>query len=231
MKHKYSIVLLNALPDKKIKSLGNKCLIPVSKKLYLIDYQIKLLNHIFKSPEIIIIGSFDSKKLKKYIENTFTSKNIKYVEHEIGSTTNIGASIKAGMSEVSHTNCWLINSSIVFHKNITENLKKNLNKSFVVTHNAKGNIGYIVDNHQFLTHCYYDLPNTILDSLYISSNDFQTFNSIIDKDITKLYMFEIINLCLTNNIKIKSIPIPTKSVHYIDSMNSIELLKKKICII
>ena len=35
MKNKYSVIILNALPDKKIKSLGNKGLITLDNAYYL----------------------------------------------------------------------------------------------------------------------------------------------------------------------------------------------------
>ena len=201
MKINYSIVILNALPDKKIKSLGNKCLIKINKKYYIIEYIIKFLNKTFDDPEIIIVGGFDSKRLKKYIENNFTNQNIKYVEHDVGVGTNIGTSINCGMSLVSNKNCWIINSCFLFNKKISSLVTKNLKHSFVITTKERGKIGYTIDNG-YLLNCYYDLPNTILDTLYISKNNFDIFYQISQSEIHKLYFFEIINMCIEQNIKL-----------------------------
>jgi hypothetical protein len=231
MKINYSIIILNALPDKKIKSLGNKCLIKITKKNYLIDYLIKLLNHIFGSPEIIIVGGYDSKRLKKYVENNFSSNNIRYVEHEVDPNTNIGTSIKEAMKFVNHKNCWIINANLVFNKNIASIINKNIKKSFVMVNNDKGPVGYVLDKHNKLLNCYYDLPNSVLDSLYINKNDFDNFYEISQSKINKLYFFEIINLCIDGGLCLEPIDIPSKLIYTLDSVQNIENIKNKICTI
>lgn len=231
MKHNYSIILLNALPDKKIKSLGNKYLIKINKSYNIIDYQIKFLRSIFYNPEIIVIGGFEGKKLKKYIDINCSNKcNIRYLEHEINETTNIGASIKKGVENASNNNVWIINSTIIFGNSISNIINKNLSRSFVLTYKSnKSNIGYISNNNK-LINCYYDLPNTILDSIFIHKNDFLKFNTICKSEIDRLYFFEVINLCSSANIELSTIDLSPKHVYAIDNIANIERIKNKLCI-
>ena len=49
MKLSTTLILLNAFPDKKIKSLGNRLLIDISKEYKIIDYQINLFLQIYKN--------------------------------------------------------------------------------------------------------------------------------------------------------------------------------------
>ena len=76
-----SVILLNSLPDKNIKYIGNRCLIPISRHKNVLDYHISSINKIFKNPEIFLVCGFDTKKLKKYVDTKYS--NIKYIEHDI----------------------------------------------------------------------------------------------------------------------------------------------------
>ena len=230
MKTKYSILILNALPDKKIKSLGNKGLIKINSKDYLIDYQIKFLQLIFKNPEIIIVGGFDSKRLKKYIDNNFKNYNIKYIDHKIDNKTNVGTSIRHGMKLISNTNCLIINSSLLFDINISKIILKNISSSFALVHNGKGSVGYTTKNN-YLLNCYYDLPNSILDCVFINTIHLDSFKRICASPIDNLYLFEIINKCIQLDVKFKPVNIPIQALHNIDSLQNIEKVKSKICII
>lgn len=227
MKYNYSIILLNALPDKKIKSLGNKYLIKINKSSNIIDYQIKFLQSIFYNPQIIIVGGFESKRLKKYIDTNF--KNIQYVDHDINETTNVGASIQNGMKYVKHKNVWILNSNILMNLPSCKIINKNLSGSFVLTYKSKNNIGYISDNNK-LINCYYDLPNGIIDSVFIHQNDIDKFKEICDSNIQQLYFFEVLNLCSEANISLSTVDLPKKYLHSIDSVANIEKLKNKLCI-
>ena len=67
---KTSIIIIHSLPDKKIKSLGNKALINIGTE-NVIDYQIGFCNKLAKNNEIIVIGAFESKKLQKYLNKKY----------------------------------------------------------------------------------------------------------------------------------------------------------------
>lgn len=223
--NKNSVVLLNALPDKKIKSLGNKCLINITKNINILDYHIRIINSIFKKPEIIVVGGFESKKLKKYIDSTY--KDIRYIDHSIDNNTNIGTSIYAGVKLLNSNNCFILNTTFILNKNIISLIKKYLDSSFVITSSNNLGTGCIIDSNR-ITHCYYDLPSNFpLDAMYIHKNDINTFNQICDDNIKKLFFFELINLCINNNISLKPLDIPKKSFLLIDSMSSIQKIKSK----
>lgn len=230
MKNNYSIILLNALPDKKIKSLGNKYLIKINKNTNIIDHQVKILCSIFSNPEIIIVSGFDGKRLLKYINNNIEYQNIKYVEHEVHDQTNIGTSIRCGFDEASNKNIWMVNSNILLNSNITNMVFNNKNRSFVLVNKSNGDIGYISDKN-ILLNCYYDLPHCIMDSLFINKQDYHAFQNICHSNIEKLYFFEVLNLCTQANINLSILDINVKIVNTIDSSNNIEKLKKNICII
>lgn len=223
---KHSVILLNALPDKKIKSLGNKCLISLNKQKNILDYHIHTIKKIFKSPEIIIVCGFDCKKLKKYIQQKY--KNLIYLEHNINDQTNVGTSIQLSIPHISGDSCLFLNTTNILYPDAVEKIKLNKDISFILTNKEKGSVGFIKNNDRVIN-CYYDLPNSIYDILYICSDQLSIFKKIHNNDLSKLFLFEIINLCISYGINLKSININSKSIILIDSINNIQKVQKKIC--
>lgn len=219
-----SIILLNAFPDKKIKSLGNKYLLKINSDEYLIDYKIKLLKQLFHNPEIILVGGFDSKKLQKYITKYYN--NIIYISHDFDSKYNIGKSILHGVNKMSGDSCLLLNSSIILNKEIKNILDASSSGVLIQKTNKSNQIGCIINNNKVIN-CYYGLNNQLYDALYINKEDILVFKKIIDNaiNIEKLFLFEIINLCIDNKIDIKPNFITKKSIHTIDSNLQIKNLK------
>lgn len=223
---KTSIVLLNAFPDKKIKSFGNKCLLKINHKFHVIDYHIQTFKKIFKDPQIIVVGGFDGKRLNKYISQNFKNKdNIVYTEHDVTHQNNVGASIVKGLEIASSKNVFIINSSFLLRKKISQFI--DTSSSFVGTINTSASaIGYIKENDTIIN-CYYGLPNEILDILYVTKNDIQKLYDIVSQnDIEKYYLFELINLCIQYGIKFKPVVIPKGSLYSIDSCAKIKNLNK-----
>lgn len=223
--NKVSVILLNALPDKKIKSLGNKCLIDINKSSNILDYHIRITNKIFKNPEIIVVGGYESKKLKKYIDNNYTG--IKYIDHEIDGTTNIGTSIVNGLKLMSGQDCFIWNTSFILKDDIVALLKKELASSFILTSSSNFGTGCtLLDNN--IIHCYYDLDNHHpLDVMFLQKKDLDSFYKLCDNRVCKLFFFEIINMCIQHNITIKSVKIPKTSFLFLDSLNTIHKMKSK----
>lgn len=210
-----SIILLNAFPDKKIKSLGNKYLLKINNQ-YLIDYKIQLLKKLYHNPEIILVGGFDSKKLQKHINKNY--ENIKYVSHNFDTKYNIGKSIIHGIAESTGESCLLLNSSVVLSSEIKNKINNDSSWVFVYkTNQRSSNIGCITNNN-LIINCYYGLNNELYDILYINNTDMIKFKKLINSNnIEKLFLFEIINLCIENKINIRSNFVNKKAIHTIDS--------------
>jgi hypothetical protein len=219
----HTIILLNALPDKKIKSIGNKCLIPINNRSNLLDYHIMVMNKIFKNPEIIIVCGFDTKKIKKYISDKY--KYIKYIDHNINEYTNVGESIATALDIASHKNCLIVNTNHVLHKKSIDKIIENKSNSFILSKRSPGDIGYISDRSG-LINCYYGLPHSVCEVLYINENEFDTFAQIKNHNISKMYLFEIINHCISLGIKIKPILVPDTAITHLENLKNIKRLTK-----
>lgn len=224
-----SIILLNAFPDKKIKSLGNKGLIQISNNCNLIDYQIRFFEKLYGDPEIIIVGGFDNKRLYKYIHNnkkTYNSK-IKHIEHEIDDSINIGKSIRIGLDNISNNTALVHNCSTVLNTKLVNKLKKHDESFIIAEKNINGHIGCISQDG-YILNCFYDLSDKIYDFIYFNQKSLQILKDISKSNIyfDKLYLFEILNLCIDSGSKMKLLYIEERLASNIDSIQSIKLLKK-----
>lgn len=230
MLNNISIIILSAFPDKKIKSIGNKSLIKIYKNRTLLEHQIFVLQKTYKNPEIIVVGSFEGKKINKLIKGFQSNYNIRYVEHSIEPTFNISKSIKEGLRVATHNKLLIQNSSIILHKKAIMSLKNTKSSFLLCSKKTKGHIGY-VENNSVLVNCFFDIGNnTAYDLLYLSEYDgaklkhLCTNNTISDN----MYLFEMVNACIANDISITPIDISEKQIKVIDSLSSINHIQKNI---
>jgi hypothetical protein len=223
---KYSVILLNGLPDKKIKYLGNRCLIEFKHNENILDYYVKTIKKLLTNFEIKIVCAFDNKKIKKYIQKKYPS--IHYLEHELDDTKNDGHGLEIAMNQVKHKNCIIINTNNILLSKAIDKIKVSLDKTFVLTsNNTHTKIGFI-ENKGFVSNCYYGLPKNIYDILYIEQNNFDKAQKLT-KDISNMFLFEIINKYISNGIKISPLFINSKDIKIINSPEQIKEIKKQVC--
>lgn len=230
MKNNLSIIIPTAFPDKKIKSIGNKSLIRVFKDKTLLEHQICLLKKIYKNPEIIVVGGFEGKKISKLLKTSKNTSGVFYVEHEALSTFNISKSIKEGIRIASNNNILIYNSSIVLHNKSTSTLKNNKRSFLLCSNESKGSIGYI-ERDNLIVNCFFDIGNNkTYDLLYLSGKDGLVLKELCLSDSIKdnLYLFEIVNLCISNHIRIAPVNIKDKEIKIIDNLSSIHQIQKNI---
>jgi bifunctional N-acetylglucosamine-1-phosphate-uridyltransferase/glucosamine-1-phosphate-acetyltransferase GlmU-like protein len=230
MKHSISIIVLAAFPDKKIKSLGNKSLLKVSKNTTLLEHQISALCEIYKKPQIIVVGGFEGKRLNKLISSSSHTKGVEYIEHAMLPTFNIGKSVNDGIKIATSNNILIYNSSLVLKRKAFSKILNNKKQSYVLcTKDTKGDIGCIDDNNS-LINCFFDIGHKVYDFLYLSEKDGLVLKNMCKSGMVKdnLYLFEIINLCIGQNMSISTLDVNEKEVKIIDSMDSITSLQKNI---
>lgn len=223
---KYSVLLIHSLPDKKIKSLGNKALINLGK-LNLIDHQIQFIKKIFKNSEIIVVGGFEHRKLYKYLNKKYS--NIKYIYHNINDYVNIGLSIKLGLKVSNGRNVVIINGSLFIDPKASSLIKKAKNHNYIIsTKQTKSPIGCIKQNGS-IENCFFDLPCSIYDFVIVNQTYVQDFKNCIyqTKDIDKFYMFEVINHCINNKMRFVTCEIDSRHIDIIDNNPIIQKITRK----
>lgn len=221
-----TVILLNGLPDKKIKSIGNRCLIQIKQNKNILDYHVRVVNKLFKTPQIILTcTTLDSKKLKKYVESKYP--HIIYIDHELNNFTNIGSGLELALQKAQpKNNCLILNTNHLLNISAIQKIKNNIDNPFVFYSKNRGSVGIVHDKNK-LINCYYDLPNNLYDLLYINNKNFEKINKKLN--ISKLYLFEIINCYIENGLDIKPISINKNAINIINNMQNIEKVKKQSC--
>lgn len=226
---KNSVIILDSPPDKKIKSIGSRCLIKLKKNTNILDYHIRVAKKILDNPQIIIACGFESKKIKKYVASKY--ENIICIEYPIDNFTNIGTGLYDAIQHIPLTNCLVWNTNHILHVGAINKMRSYLdlhpNASCILYSKTKGSVGLLIDN-DIVSHCYYDLPNNLYDIMYLSSTDLNKFYCY---NMNKLYLFEIINRSINDGIKINPILINSKYITIINTVNNIEKVKKQSCLI
>lgn len=225
---KTSFIIIHSLPDKKIKSLGNRALINIGNET-VIDYQIAFCKKICKNSDIVVIGAFESKKLCKYLHKKYT--NIKYISHGLTDFTNIGYSVQHALNNIAYNNLCLINGNIFIDVSSISKIKKQISykENFIITtKQRKSSVGYIKNKDGTIGHCFFDLPQSMYDMIYIDSKYADTFNyNVLSKDMEKYYLFEIINDCIDHQIPFYGLDIDSRHLNIIENTETINKITRK----
>lgn len=225
---KTSIIIIHSLPDKKIKSLGNRALINIGKE-NLIDYQIGVCNKLVKDNEIIVVGAFESKKLQKYLNKKYP--NIKYISHKLTEFTNIGLGLQHGLEYAIGGNLIIMNGNILIEHEAVSKIKQKIKEKhnfLITTRRSKSNVGFISHEDGTVAHCFFDLPKPLYDLFYIDNMYRDTFSNMFNRrDFEKYYLFEIINESISTNITFHSIDIDSRNIHLIDNNETINKFIRK----
>lgn len=210
-----NIFILNAFPDKKIKSFGNKLMFNLKKNKYIVDLYIEKLKHIYPETKIHFVNGFDKKKLKKHILTNYPG--ITLIDHEIEEKNICTSIIHAISSSHDDKDSLFINAQYLINTNFKFDRK--FSGVFLLADSSHNDIGCIVDNNNSITHCYYGLNyNSLLDILYLKKEDIQQLKKLIrlnKNEIEKYFLFELINLCILNGISFNSNILKNSYIDYL----------------
>lgn len=201
MSHKISIIIICSLPTRGMKTIGNIALLEY-KKQTLIEYHIKTILSIFKKPDIIVVGGFEHKKLKKILEKY----PVNFIHHNINDNTNDGSSLLIGMRYVKHNKVIVLDINHLITKKYWSKIIFGKNSSiFINNHITFSNkIGAVINN-DIVEHLFFSLPTQIMNMFYLTKNHIiELKNMSLDSNQNK-FIFEIIN----NLIKIEPIKYQT----------------------
>lgn len=221
--NKLTVVFLASMPDKGMKSLGNKSLIKIDTKTIL-DHQIHHIQKAYKNANIIVVCGFESKRFSKLMVNT---KNISIIEHDIDDYTNFGRSLREAITNIDYdSDIIFINSNAIISYDMINQL--NYNQSFVIVNNNNkfdSPIGCTF-NKDKIEYIFYDLKYKICEFFYFNNQDTKILRSVISKATDNQYIFELINLCISLGMRLVPSIVNTDRVIFYDNINKIKKIKK-----
>jgi len=221
-------ILIASMPDRSMRNMVNKALVHINKDTY-INHQIKNLLKINKKAKVLVVCSFESKKI---YDNMIKHPRVTYIQHKYHDYSNVGESLKTIIDYIPNDSvihvldlCMVIDPNvfkqIVFKESsiIVDQSKKFKSKIGCVTHN---------NTAEFV---FYDLPQKICEHFYINKKDIILFKHILKTYIkNNMYLFEIINTMISHNIKIHTIKINNNIIHFnqTEQLQNIKNLFRKL---
>lgn len=204
------IILLCSGITKGMKSYGPKAIVPVGKnKNPLIVEQIQNIRSLKLKCSINIVVGFESKKIISIL-NDHKIKNINFIFHDDYENDNAGGAILKAMENIKN-NCIIIDDGII----VNEIKNKNVSYLPVFSKEAKNfNIG-LTENNSVVEYLFYDLPKVWSELCYIGRNDLAHVRyafSNNEKKIKTMFLFEIINLLIDNNIRFEIDNVSNKNI-------------------
>jgi hypothetical protein len=224
MHNKKNILILASEITKGMKSLGPKCLLNINSIIAIIDYQINQLYANFTSPNIFISVGFEAEKVIKHVKSKHPNKKITFINNTGYIATNHGKNIIDYIESIGNKSNLLIISSGILFKDIS--ILKNKNDSTILyIDNKKDN--FELGSNKENTYVFYDLPVPWSECVVLCSDALSILENNKNKNIFyNMYLFEIINYLLENDIVFKDIICKKSQFLKINSTKDINKAKK-----
>lgn len=219
------VILIVSEITKGMKSVGSKSLLKVSSEITLVEHQINQIKSIDKNLKITVITGFDHEKISKLIKKKYKNINILYdKDYE---TNNQSASLNLFFQHHPKADKLLIvNSGILFkHSSILSDTLCGNSKIYLLD-KPKNNFTIGCDDSQNLEYIFYDLPQPWSECLYLNKEAIDRIRKmILSSKIEQMYIFEIINSLLLNNIIFDKIYIKKSNIVKINGIKDIPRIK------
>ena len=211
---------------KGMKSIGSKSLLKVRKTKHVIDYQIDQVLSISKKIKINIATGFDNDKIKKIVQKKYSNVNVVYNdEYE---STNYGKSLEILISNISKetTGLFIVCSGILFKKNAIHHTSFRNNSKIFFLNKPKINFNIGCNYNSEPDYLFYDLPDIWSECVFLNKKTIELLQNQIDsKKISQMYIFEIINMLISENVFFEKKYIPKGKFFKVSSIKDINKAK------
>lgn len=208
---------------KGMKSIGSKALLVIKDPITIIDYQINQIKKCLSTDvNITIATGFESDKIKK---NIGEKHNVKFIYNSKYKTTNQTECISLYLKENASENLLIISNGIIF-KNIEFNIENQTDSKIFVIDKPKYNFTIGCSDSTYTDYLFYDLPVVWSECFYLNKDGIDKIKLLSSKEnLSQLYLFELINKLIDNQISFKKEYISKKNIMKI--MNNKDISKAK----
>jgi len=189
---------------KGMKSIGSKSLLKIRKTKHIIDHQIEQIQSISKKIRIHIATGFDNEKIKKIVakhNNVYTNINIIHnTDYEL---SNYGRSVELLVNslESNSNGLFILCSGVLFKKNTFHHTCLKNNSKIFLLNNPKTNFNIGCSYGDTIEYMFYDLPEPWAECAFLNADAIEKLRNIIaTKAIKQMYVFEILNDLISQNV-------------------------------
>lgn len=217
-----AVIILAANISYGMKSYGPKSLLAINNTTTLLEYQIELIRQSFPKSDIILVTGFSAEKMIKK-----RPLGVRIVENQLFETTNESEQIRLALNCCLSDSVLLIKDSVIFNAETFKNISQNGSCIIYDSQNKfeKNDIGVtVVDGYGTIFS--YDIPTKWCHIVYLTGKDLQFIKWLCsNKENSKLYTFELLNMLLSKSEKIKAIEPVNMEISKIDNSRDLEKIR------
>lgn len=206
---------------KGMKSVGPKALLQIKKTTSVIEYQINELKKNYKNINIYVAVGFESDKVIK----TLSKYNINIIYNPDFKCTNQVKSIIDCISSYDINNLLVINNGILFKKSFGH-IKPNEPSSVFTLSKSKMDFNIGCQKSDEVMYLFYDLPEKWTECVLLNSTAINDLKSMAkNKNMSQLYVFEMINMLIENGHSFKKVSLNSRNIMKISGIKDLNRAK------
>lgn len=211
---------------KGMKSIGSKALLVIKDPITIIDYQINQIKKCLSSDANITIATgFEAEKIKRSISE---KHNVKFIYNPKYKTTNQAECLSLYLKNNFSENLFVISNGIIF-KNTKFDIGKQSGSKIFVIDKPKYNFTIGCSDSENTEYLFYDLPVIWSECFFLDKIGIDMLKVISNKEnIEQLYLFELINKLIDNQIIFKKEYVSKKNIMKIINNKDISKAKQFI---
>lgn len=219
-----TVVMICDTPGYRMRSYGPPSLISIDGKR-LIDHQIAAIKKHIKNPEIILCVGYGSDKVNKYIRNKYAKVNIRMVENQIFTESNMCEGMRLALNNTCNDKIVVLDGNIMFRSGTLAQI--NIRQSAVLCESEPSEnleIGFNLNESGFIEHFAYGASKLWSEIFFLNNSDIvDALRKILSgPDYKTKFMFEALNELVKTRHNLKMI----NNDHPIQKINNIKTYHK-----
>jgi CTP:phosphocholine cytidylyltransferase-like protein len=193
-----NVLILVPEITKGMKSIGSKALLEIKKHTKVLEYQIHNIKNLELKTHITVATGFEAERIHAVLD----ALNINYSFNPLYKDTNQAESIRLYLEEHAPKSLLILNNGILLKNHaLTKNLLSGRSKLFLLDKTKENfNLGCITTNRS-AEYIFYDLPEPWTECVYLDAQALIGLNTIMQqKDISQMYLFELLNQMIADDI-------------------------------
>lgn len=196
----YVLILVPEI-TKGMKSIGSKALLEIKKHTKVLEYQIYNIQKLDPKIHITVATGFEADRIHELLEPL----SVNYAFNPLYKETNQAESVRIYLNECSPKRLLIINNGILIKNNVfTKNTLNGKSKLFLLDKTRENfNLG-CANTASTTEYIFYDLPEPWAECVYLDEKGIGGLRSVIEQhNVGQMYLFELLNQMLSNNIKLE----------------------------
>jgi hypothetical protein len=217
-----NILFLASEITKGMKSIGPKCLLSLNNNMSVLDYQLSKAKSQFKHARISVLTGFENEKVRKYLNNKH--KSVTSIVDPYYAKSNQTHAILTAIQYLSDIkNLFIVGSGILFKE--YPKIKTSDKSTLYYLNNQKENFSLGSLGTQAAKYIFYDLPHTWSECVFLDEKSIDNMRLLNKNVFGQLYLFELINKLIDQNIEFSTNVIDKKNIFKVGSHK--DILKAK----